>query len=113
MAAYGRGGQIVFAEWINQMTSRQSPQGFSFGSWRSYGYLWWQGRSSIDNHEIDWVGAVGRGGQRLYVVPSLGLLVPVTAGLYLGSKGGAPSPLEKHPGNRALNSFGLPAALGH
>ena len=107
------GRQIVSAEWINQMTSRQSPQGFSFGSWRSYGYLWWQGRSSIDNHEIDWVGAVGRGGQRLYVVPSLGLLVAVTAGLYLESKGGAPSPLENLAGNTALNSFVLPAALGH
>jgi CubicO group peptidase (beta-lactamase class C family) len=87
-----QGRRIVSAEWINRMTSRQSPPGFSFGSWRSYGYLWWQGRSSIDNRDIDWVGAVGRGGQRLYVVPTLRLVVAVTAGLYLKSKGGAPSP---------------------
>jgi len=108
-----QGRRIVSAEWINQMTARQSPQGFSFGSWRSYGYLWWQGRSSIDNHEIDWIGAVGRGGQRLYVVPRLRLVLAVTAGLYLESKGGAPSPLENLAGDTVLNSFALPAALGH
>jgi len=104
---------IVSADWISQMTARQSPSGFSFGSWRSYGYLWWQGRSSIDNREIDWVGAVGRGGQRLYVVPTLRLVVAVTAGLYLESKGGAPSPRENLAGDTALISFVLPAALGH
>jgi len=108
-----QGRRIVSADWINQMTARQSPQGFSFGSWRSYGYLWWQGRSSIENREIDWVGAVGRGGQRLYVVPTLRLVVAVTAGLYLESKGGAPSPLENLAGDTVLNSFAVPAALGH
>lgn len=108
-----QGRRIVSADWIKQMTARQSPSRFSFGSWRSYGYLWWQGRSSIDNHEIDWVGAVGRGGQRLYVVPTLRLVVAVTAGLYLESKGGAPSPRENLAGDTALNSFVLPAALGH
>jgi len=108
-----QGRQIVSADWINRMTARQSPPGFSFGSLRSYGYLWWQGRSSIDNHEIDWVGALGRGGQRLYVVPTLRLVVAVTAGLYGESNGGAPSPRENLAGDTALNSFALPAALGH
>ena len=108
-----RGRQIVSADLIKQMTARQSPPGFSFGSLRSYGYLWWQGRSSIENRDIDWIGAIGRGGQRLFVVPSLNLLVAVTAGLYLESKGGAPSPLENLVGDTALNSFVLPAALGH
>jgi CubicO group peptidase (beta-lactamase class C family) len=76
-----RGRQIVAADWIKRMTAQQSPPGFSFGSLRSYGYLWWQGRSSIANHDVDWVAAFGRGGQRLFVVPSLSLVVAVTAGL--------------------------------
>jgi len=108
-----QGRQIVSADWINQMTARQSPPGFSFGSLRSYGYLWWQGRSSIDNHDIDWIGALGRGGQRLYVVPTLRSVVAVTAGLYGESNGGAPAPLENLAGDTVLNSFVLPAALGH
>jgi CubicO group peptidase (beta-lactamase class C family) len=108
-----QGRQIVSADWIARMTARQSPSSFSFGSLRSYGYLWWQGRSSIDNHEIDWIGALGRGGQRLYVVPTLRLVVAVTAGNYGESNGGAPSLRENLAGDTALNSFALPAALGH
>jgi CubicO group peptidase (beta-lactamase class C family) len=107
------GRQIVSADWIKQMTARQTPPGFSFGSLRSYGYLWWQGRSSIANHDVDWVAALGRGGQRLFVVPSLSLVVAVTAGLYGESNGGAPSPKENLAGDTVLNSFALPAALGH
>jgi len=107
------GRQIVSADWIKQMTAPQSPPGFSFGSLRSYGYLWWQGRSSIENQDVDWIAALGRGGQRLFVVPSLSLVVAVTAGLYGESNGGAPSPKENLAGDTALNSFALPAALGH
>jgi CubicO group peptidase (beta-lactamase class C family) len=107
------GRQVVSADWIKQMTARQSPPGFSFSSLRSYGYLWWQGRSSIENHDVDWVAALGRGGQRLFVVPSLSLVVAVTAGLYGESNGGAPSPRENLAGDTVLNSFALPAARGH
>lgn len=109
-----QGRQIVSAGWIKQMTAQQSPRGWWFGFARSsYGYLWWQGRSSIDSRDIDWVGALGRGGQRLYVVPNLSLVVAVTAGLYESSHGGPPSPQENLAGDLVLNSFALPAALGH
>ena len=105
------GRQIVSAGWIKQMIAPQSPRGLSLSFARSYGYLWWQGRSVIGGHEIEWVGALGRGGQRLYVVPALNLVVAVTAGLYIAN-GGSPAP-ESLAGDTALNSFVLPAALGH
>ena len=82
-----------------------------FGFARSYGYLWWQGHSLIGDHHIEWVGALGRGGQRLYAVPTLNLVVAVTAGLYKAN-GGSPA-VESLAGDTALNSFVLPAALGH
>lgn len=106
------GRRIVSAGWIKQMTAQQSPRGWWFGFARSYGYLWWQGRSSIGARDIGWVGAFGLGGQRLYVVPSLDLVVAVTAGLYRASNGGSPA-AEGLAGDTALNSFVLPAALGH
>jgi CubicO group peptidase (beta-lactamase class C family) len=90
---------------------RGGEAGWWFGFARSYGYLWWQGRSSIKSRDIDWVGALGRGGQRLYVVPNLSLIVAVTAGLYESSNGGPPSVQENLAGNTVLNSFVLPAAL--
>ena len=37
------------------------------------------------------LGALGRGGQRLYVVPTLNLVVAVIAGLY-SANGGSPAP---------------------
>ena len=104
------GRQIVSAGWIKQMIAPQSPRGSWFGFARSYGYLWWQGQSLIGDHDIEWVGALGRGGQRLYVVPTLNLVVAVTAGLYTAN-GGSPAP-ESLAGDTALNSFLLPAALG-
>jgi CubicO group peptidase (beta-lactamase class C family) len=82
------------------------PRGSWFSFARSYGYLWWQGQSLIGNHKVEWVGALGSGGQRLYVVPTLNLVVAVTA------NGGSPAP-ESLAGDTALNSFVLPAALGH
>ena len=105
------GRQIVSAGWIKQMVAPQSPRGSWFGFARSYGYLWWQGQSLIGDHDIEWVGALGRGGQRLYVMPTLNLVVAVTAGLYTAN-GGSPAP-ESLAGDTALNSFVLPAALGH
>jgi CubicO group peptidase (beta-lactamase class C family) len=105
------GRRIVSAEWIKQMIAPQSPRGWRFSFARSYGYLWWQGDSLIGDRDIEWVGALGRGGQRLYVVPTLSLVVAVTAGLYIAN-GGSPAP-ESLAGETALNSFVLPAALGH
>ena len=105
------GRRIVSAGWIKQMIAPQSPRGWSFSFARSYGYLWWQGQSLIGDHDIEWVGALGRGGQRLYVVPTLNLVVAVTAGLYIAN-GGSPA-AESLAGDTALNSFVLRAALGH
>jgi CubicO group peptidase (beta-lactamase class C family) len=106
-----RGRLIVPADWVQQMTARQSPRGSWFGFADAYGYLWWEGRSSIGGRDIDWIAAFGRGGQRLYVVPSLDLVVVVTAGLYKSSHGGPPSPQESLAADTVLNSYVLPAAL--
>jgi hypothetical protein len=50
-------------------------------------------------------------GSAFYVVPTLSLVVAVTAGLYKAN-GGSPAP-ESLAGDTALNLFVLPAALGH
>jgi CubicO group peptidase (beta-lactamase class C family) len=70
--------QLVSKAWIETSTSLKlkATDGLS------YGYLWWLGRARANGHEIHWVGALGRGGQSIRIVPELDLVVVVTAGYY-------------------------------
>ena len=83
------GRQIVPAAWIAASTK---PQIAGDGPY-FYGYLWWLGRSPVGGRELGWAAAFGLGGQRLYIVPALDLVVAVNAGLYRSPRGAA-LPLE-------------------
>ena len=81
--AGGRGNdrQVVSKAWIDaSMTPRLEATTGSGGF--LYGYLWWLGRSRPKGRDILWVGALGRGGQSIRIVPELDLVVAVTAGYY-------------------------------
>ena len=49
-----------------------------------YGYQWWLGRSFLRGRDFVWSAGVGYGGQRLYTVPALDLVVMINAGHYGG-----------------------------
>jgi CubicO group peptidase (beta-lactamase class C family) len=70
--------QVVSKAWIGaSMTPRiDATSGYS------YGYLWWLGRSLLNEREVHWAAALGRGGQSIRIVPELDLVVVVTAGYY-------------------------------
>jgi CubicO group peptidase (beta-lactamase class C family) len=70
--------QVVSKAWIETSTAPKlrATDGLS------YGYLWWLGRSRPNARDINWVGALGRGGQSIRIVPELDLVVVVTAGYY-------------------------------
>ena len=63
------GKQIVSAEWVKAATSRQVDESGRL----DYGYQWWvdEGQGAF--------AALGRGGQMIYVVPALDLIVVTTA----------------------------------
>jgi CubicO group peptidase (beta-lactamase class C family) len=70
--------QIVSKAWIETSTvPKIEATGGQF-----YGYLWFLGRSLPNGREVHWVGALGRGGQSIRIVPELDLVVVVTAGYY-------------------------------
>jgi CubicO group peptidase (beta-lactamase class C family) len=102
------GHRIVSAKWINEMTSPQVPLFRLANNFHatSYGYLWWLGQSRVGGREISWVAGIGYGGQKLYVVPSLDLVVVVTASDY------KLVPAPGLVGNTALDIV-LHAALEH
>jgi CubicO group peptidase (beta-lactamase class C family) len=73
------GHQIVSAQWIDDSIA---PQIGAADRLYFYGYQWWLGRSLFARNEFAWAAGMGQGGQRLYVIPSLGLSAVVTAGHY-------------------------------
>jgi CubicO group peptidase (beta-lactamase class C family) len=81
VAARGRwnGRAIVPTRWIEESIA---PQIGAADRLFFYGYHWWLGRSLIERKEFTWAAAIGFGGQRLFVVPALELVVVITAGHY-------------------------------
>ena len=72
------GKQVLPAGWAAEsIKPRINGEGLFF-----YGYQWWLGRSFRNGGELTWAAGVGLGGQRLYVVPSLDLVVMINSGHY-------------------------------
>jgi CubicO group peptidase (beta-lactamase class C family) len=72
------GRQIISKEWIEESFKPR----VTVDAERRYGYQWWLGSVKVNEKEHAFAGAVGNGGQRLFVAPSLDLTVVVTAGQY-------------------------------
>jgi CubicO group peptidase (beta-lactamase class C family) len=76
------GQQIVSAEWIAQSTAPRFQAVGYFGGTLFYGYQWWMGRSLTGGKETKWIGAFGWGGQRIFIVPELDIVMMTTAAQY-------------------------------
>ena len=71
------GNQIVPASWIRESTKpRMNTDGHGA---LYYGYQWWLGRSLLGGHDLTWTAGFGSGGQRLFIMPQLDLVVVVNA----------------------------------
>ena len=93
-----RGRQVLPKGWAAESTKpRINGSGVYF-----YGYQWWLGRSLHERREHTWFAGFGSGGQRLFVVPSLELVVMVNAAHY-------GDPLEDVIPTAVLNDLVLPA----
>lgn len=76
------GRQVLPKGWAAESTTpRINGPGAYF-----YGYQWWLGRSLHLGREHTWFAGFGEGGQRLFVVPSLELVVMINAGDYGGPR---------------------------
>jgi CubicO group peptidase (beta-lactamase class C family) len=76
------GRQIVPAAWIAESVAPRFQAIGYFGGLFFYGYQWWLGRTLSRGEEIKWIAAMGLGGQRIFIVPDLDLVVMTTSGLY-------------------------------
>jgi CubicO group peptidase (beta-lactamase class C family) len=76
-----RGRQIISRAWVERSTARWSTVGD-----QDYGYFWWHQWADValpgGTRRVDMVVATGNGGQKIYLVPSLDLIVVMTGGNY-------------------------------
>jgi CubicO group peptidase (beta-lactamase class C family) len=77
---HGRCGdhEVVPAAWLQESVIPRADVEPSV----RYGYFWWLASSAIGDAPTPWIGALGNGGQRLFVLPELDTIVVVTAGNY-------------------------------
>ena len=75
-----QGQRVVPEDWVKQSTKPRFDT--SWGGMR-YGYQWWLGTSPFGaGRTVDWIAAFGFGGQTIFIVPTLDLVVVTNAGLY-------------------------------
>lgn len=71
--------QIVSEAWIETSLTPKFATGVSDFK---YGHQWWAGTVEWQGKEIPWHAGFGNGGQRLFIVPDLDMVVVTTAGAY-------------------------------
>jgi CubicO group peptidase (beta-lactamase class C family) len=76
------GRQVVPPDWIMQSVIPRFQAVGYFGGTLFYGYQWWMGRSLAEGKEVRWIAAFGWGGQRIFVIPELDMVVIMTSGLF-------------------------------
>lgn len=72
------GRQVVPPDWVDASTSTQIRASARLG----YGHQWWTSEQAAAGRSWPVIQAIGNGGQRLYVVPGLDLVVAMTGGDY-------------------------------
>lgn len=73
-----QGKQVVPAQWIDESLKPHVETGDGL----QYGYQWWSGMVEAAGGRHRWHAGFGNGGQRLFIVPALDLVVVITAGGY-------------------------------
>ena len=96
-----QGNQVLPGDWIEESTQPYSKPGWTVG----YGYQWWIERFASEERVVDVPAALGLGGQRIFVVPQLQLLVVINAGNYNSS-----DPAHQLLGERLLSEYVFAAA---
>jgi CubicO group peptidase (beta-lactamase class C family) len=73
-----KGQQIVPADWLSVSTRAHLDTDDGL----QYGYQWWAGNVEAMGAKHAWSAGFGNGGQRLFLIPELDMLVVMTAGAY-------------------------------
>jgi CubicO group peptidase (beta-lactamase class C family) len=96
-----KGKQIVSHNWVNESTQKHiKSRGYE------YGYQWWRGKTIKKNRILEAFWAAGAGGQFIFVLPKLDLVVVFTA-KHRNNPGGSKRAFNM------LTNYILPAVLAN
>lgn len=86
--------QIIPESWVEKSLHKY---GFLENAWdkNEYGYLFWHKTYEIGGRKIESIEARGAGGQYLFIVPEMDLVVNITSGNYRNNKGFQPERIMK------------------
>ena len=68
------GEQVISKSWIKESTALRLPIS-ELNKQAGYGYQWWRGACTVDKKTLPVIFAAGYGGQVLYIIPDLNLVV--------------------------------------
>jgi CubicO group peptidase (beta-lactamase class C family) len=98
-----KGQPIVSSAWVRESTTSRFTKDILLGG--GYGYQWWRGETLINEKRVDLFYAAGKGGQNIFVVPTLELVVVITSKTSNDGFG------EYRP-QALMTTYILPAVLG-
>jgi len=101
-----QGHRILPESWIRDSWASYGRLAPLDRNGHEYGYLWWHHHYDVGGRRIETVEARGNGGQYIFVVPSLDLVVVITAGNYRHGL-----QMTRQP-ERIMQRYVLPAVLG-
>ena len=76
------GNQIVSREWIEKSIANQVPISADDPYSDFYGYMWYSRAEPVNGHKIEVHFASGNGGNKIYIIPSMDMVVAVTSSAY-------------------------------
>jgi CubicO group peptidase (beta-lactamase class C family) len=95
------GARIVSQAWVDESVQMAIPLLGNYTTLYGYGYNWWLGRFEHAGAPVEYYRAAGWGGQDIYVMPSLNMVIVFTAGGFFESR-----PLHV---NNLIQDFVFPA----
>jgi len=97
------GTRLLSQAWVDESTEMVVPLIGNYPTLYGYGYNWWLGRFQFSGTTFEYFRAAGWGGQDVFVIPSLELVIVFTAGGYYD-----PRPLSV---NEMIQDYILAAVL--
>lgn len=85
-----KGNQVVSRQWVKASTTA------FMGQDEDYGYQWWTSTYTAGDNPVPAFSAAGNGGQYIFVVPGLNLVVVFTGGNYAPLNQGQPHGLMRN-----------------